>query len=597
MSSYDMSSYNLPQDDNSQLKGINYMQLDMKNSMLQNRLTRNEKLLEEYERKNAVHSRSLKLLSKYINALSNGAKRFMQKSLKVELSNLMQMCNGASDITDLVETLTDFIGSIKIMRSVDDGKNEEHKQRAKSTGYDKHTGNAAKELQEENLRLKGKLEKINKGQLECYNCHTSLDIRKILQLAKPATMHSHVFSNIERQEAYDSMMQSKTLDISKFSELRSLHSFLKDDKCDKPSKIMGRHNFTQNQKDSMCIDDSSMFFKKKNPASQNISAMPMLSINDTFEEIRPEKNKSHVNWVIKEMEDSEKTETDYSIESRVDIEEAIEQLEPKNLLSDFNKVADSFDQSFNLNRNPKSEDKVQLRNIQSFSVDSLPDVEEKYKTEMQVRLRSIDLSADQNQEESQLIDKTLNSRDSSDFLTRNHASKKLSSNDCFGKSQETLKVEAVYAFRQQKGKPSPNPTSVEEISFDEVKITKRLPLRNTNEGFFKSMKGDGPVKAPLTGRNLHQKGLFNSKSGNNISAKTKLGANTEREEQPVGRNTTTGFFKGLPAAEDKQRLSTRPSTKPQTTTTRTLCSTEKTLNSIFSNNVGKHQKAKSKLAN
>ena len=39
MSSYDASSYEIPQDTHSQLKGANYMQLDMKNSMLQSRLS------------------------------------------------------------------------------------------------------------------------------------------------------------------------------------------------------------------------------------------------------------------------------------------------------------------------------------------------------------------------------------------------------------------------------------------------------------------------------------------------------------------------------------------------------------------------------
>ena len=600
MSSYDASSYNLPHDTSSQLKGANYMQLDMKNSMLQSRLTRNEKLLEEFEKKNAVHTRTLKIISKYVNALSNGAKRFMQKSFKLELANLMQACGKASDIADLVEVLTEFVSSIKVMRTCAEDAESKQQTGAKSVDHDRGTRNALRDLKEENHKLKAKLEKLSKGQLECYSCHASIDIKKVLQLSQPLMMNSHIISGIGKQMQYDSMAQSNTLDISKFSELRSLHSFLNEDKGERHSKLAARANPVQHQRDSICIDDSSVFLKKNNNArSQNTSAVPILSINDTIDDIKPRADKSHANWVIKEMEDSEKTETDYSIMSEAELSAAIENLGPKNLLDDFNKAAESYEQSFFGARNPKSEDKPQLREINSFSTDSLRGAKPQCNPDVQVRIKSINLSAEQ-REESNLIDKTLNSHDSSALLpSSNPLAKNMNSNHTFARSQETLKVEAVYAFRQQKAKASPNPTSVEEISFEEPRATKRVSLmRNLNDGMFKSVRGEGPLRQVQTTRALNVKGLYNSKSGNNISAKARTFINEDRDELPSGRNTATGFFKPQQAtAEDRQRLSTRPSTKPGTTTTRTLCSTEKSLNSIFSNNASRQQKPRSKLAN
>lgn len=595
MSSYDASSYDLPIGNQSQLKNISYVQLDMKNSMLQNRLARSEKLLDEYEKKGALYGKAMKLVNKYVNALSNGAKRFLHKSLKMELANFMQAYGGFNEMTDLIEILTDFIGNIKLLKVEKSGINDKQRCSAKSVDCDKETRYAMEELLNENNRLKAKLDKINKGTIDCFNCHAKIDIKKILASSKPLMMQSNVLSHIAKQGAYDSMMQSKTLEISQFSEMHSLHSMLREDKNEINNKGVARLNIP-NQRDSICIEDSSVFLKKNNLKSHNTTVMPMLSINDTVEEIKIVNDKSCMNWIIKEIEDSEKTETDYSMQSIGQVQEETIKLNPRKLLDDFNKVADSYQNSFSIQKNAKDQSIVQMYGVDSFSINTKHDKSIEYIKDLQQKLNNIDLSHSVLNDTSNIIDKTLNSVEPTTKLQKKKVND--NSDQRLMKSQETLKVEAVYAFRQQKYKASPRNTSVDEDSLEFEKVTKRVSfIRNANDGLFKSMRSDVAPKQPQTTRNLLAKGLQNSKSGINITAKTKVFNKNEKEELHLATNTTTSFYRVHQLQDEKQKPNTgRMIAKPQPVI-RTLCSTEKTLNNMLSNNITKNSQRIKKAIN
>ena len=593
-----MSTYNVHAENDSQLKNANYIELDMKNSMLQNRLTRNEKILEEYERKNAFYSKSLKLISKYINALSNGAKRFIQKSLKVELASLVKLCNTNSDMVELIEILTDFVTGIKILKNKADDDEPIKDRSSMSVDFDKNSNYALEQLRAENQKLKSKLDKISKGELDCNNCHMKIDIKKILGIQNPLMLQSNVFSQIERHMTMNSLMQSKNMDISKFSDLRSLHSFLKEDKNEN-KKILNKLNHLNGQKDSLCIDDSSVFLKKNNMKSHNISAIPMLSINDTIDEIRVAKDKSCMNWIIKEIEDSEKTATEYSIQLQEETPENNEVLGGRNLLTDFNKVADSYQNSFSINNNPKSKEKIQMNRIECFEVDKKPTHLPKSIHNLQEKIDSISLSDTIVEESSNVIDKTLNSIDH--FVPNNKkiCNSNNGSDQRLLKSQETLKVEAVYAYRQKKRKASPKSTSVDSNLQDDAKVTKRISfIKNLDEAIFKSLKENPVTKQSQTVRNMPHKGFEGTKSGNIVTTRTKILTHNDRDDKSLPFNSSLGFQKTRLTAEDKNKTTTNRLSSKGQPVIRNLNSTERTLNNMISNNIARNSiRHKGKLAN
>lgn len=586
MSAYNTSTYEIPIDNDSKLKNTSYVEMDMKNNVLQNRIARTEKLLEESEKKNALYSRSLKLINKYANVLSNGAKKFLQKGLKQELANFMQICGGNNDIIDLVEILTDFISGIKILKTEAAKKNDLKKHSAKSV--DCRIGNkyALEQLEKENQQLKDKLDKLGKGQLNCNNCHAKIDVKKLLNTSNPLMMKSSVLSQIEKHAALDSVQQPNTLDISKFSELHSLHSLLKDDNNENKKAISKIHAF--GQRDSLCIDDSSVFLKKNNVKSQNTSAIPMLSINDTIEDIKIGKDKSCINWIIKEIEDSEKTGTEYSIQSNQEEDEEDLPLGPRNLLNDFNKVADSYQNSFSLYNNPKDKEKTQVRDIESFDLYAVSHLPPDKVQNMQNNIEAIDMSNTILDDSSNLVDKTLNSIEPNKQIAKKINASDMDSNERLMKSQETLKVEAVYAFRQQKGKPSPDLTSVDLDSIDEAKNTKRVSfVKKIDEVISKAAKGDQNPHQQHTVRNVSQKGLIASKSGNLITAKTKLSNFNERNERNTFHNGM-GLQNNNCNLEDKQKASTSRLNQKAQPVVKKFISTERTLNNLISTNIGRN---------
>ena len=358
MSSYDISSYNLPKETLNDMRKTEFVQIDMQNSILQNKLKRMEKLIDEYEKKEAVSSRLIRMINKYVNYLSNSAKKFLISRFKKELEALVSVENGNdTDLYCLITDLTEFISGIKLIKKTkpEKPKTKAKQRTAKSTDFHMNIRNVYSDMVEENKKLREKLEKDSKQAKAPENAKAGGKILLNTDISK-----------IHKNPQYDSVLIGKTLNVSKISGLKSLNSFFNDELKDNSIAVLPENKNTLkieniNHRESLVLQDNSVFLKKHN-VTKNNTMINNLSINDiTFEEepgrARQEPKVDEGNWVIDEIEDCENEQSYYTLKDVSESMDVNSHLSNKNLMSKFNCVAESREQSMH----QESQNQLQLK--------------------------------------------------------------------------------------------------------------------------------------------------------------------------------------------------------------------------------------------
>jgi len=262
MSSYNLSSYDMPPDSIVHFKKSEYMQLDMQVSVLQNKLSRAEKLLEDFERKEAANSKALNIIAKQLNQLSDSAKNYFIRGINLEIGGYIKNDNDKG-LNELVSCLSTFSSAIKIVSEKSKKDiNKTSSMSVKSQGYEVNSNHTVKELIDINKKLTRRLERILRSKLLCENCNTKIDIGKAVSSTNYSSSYNNRVTPNSDMELLESIGRYKSLETSKFSVFRSLKSLLNEgssiinnnnqDKCETHINL----NF---------INESSVFVKKSDP--------------------------------------------------------------------------------------------------------------------------------------------------------------------------------------------------------------------------------------------------------------------------------------------------------------------------------------------
>lgn len=253
----------MPLDSMMHFKKSEYLQLDMQVSVLQSKLSRAERLLEEFERKEAANSKSFSIIAKQLNRLSNSSKKHLVKTLTIEIGGYLN--NGKDNgFSELVTCLTTFISNIKVISDqISAHKSPPKSQSAKSQGYEHQPHNKLKELIVTNTKLKNRLNNILRTKLLCKNCNTQIDIAKAVSSTKESIGTSNRLATSSDLGFPGTNDRFKSFDMSKFSVLKSLKSLLNGE-----SSIIPEYSDAKNEKEipkPNFLNESSLFIKKPDP--------------------------------------------------------------------------------------------------------------------------------------------------------------------------------------------------------------------------------------------------------------------------------------------------------------------------------------------
>lgn len=450
MSSYDLSSYNLPHNSNP-IQPTNFAQIDMQNDILQNKIKRLEKLINEYEKKEAVSSKLIRTVSKYINYLSNNAKRFVINGFKKEIEALVNIkAENESDIHLLITDLTEFISSVKTTkidkRNKREKKSKGYSRNSRSVDFGKNDKDTIKSLEKENSKLKAKIDKMaNKGK----RGHNDLN-----GINQTPLFYETNISRIKKNNKADSSLNGKTLDFSKISELKSLNSFFNDELneqkiIEKPSKVNNKTEsllIGTSLRESMVIKDTSVFLKKNNNTNNN-TFVKNLSINDITldgeNEVNGLKQQEKVqNWIIEEQEDSNSNFSNSPKENQEEEENKIVRKLSNNVIED----------NIKINYIPSKDIKNFLQNKENENCtnNDVSNITEE-ETDFNVNLINNFNNVAESREESAFINNhSLSSQDENSIfdLKGKKFSHELSQQT--QKSNETLKMESVFVYKHYK---------------------------------------------------------------------------------------------------------------------------------------------------
>lgn len=269
MSSYNLSSYDIPPDSMVNFKKSEFLQLDMQVSMLQNKLNRAERLLDEFERKEAANSKAFSIIAKHLNRLSNSSKSYVVKGITTDIGGHIKN-GGDKGFNELFNSLTTFISSVKVIKIVKKLRNEEASSRSvKSQDYHSYGHNKVKQLADMNRKLTNRLEALLHAKLSCKNCKTQIDIGKAVSSTRESIGASDNLATSSEIEFIESIGRLKSIETSKFSVLKSLKSLLNGD-----SSIMHAKNDDKRYLESVAqnlINESSIFVKKSDPVKDEAS--------------------------------------------------------------------------------------------------------------------------------------------------------------------------------------------------------------------------------------------------------------------------------------------------------------------------------------
>lgn len=246
----------MPPDSMLNFKKSEYLQLDMQVSVLQSKLTRAERLLEELERKEAASAKAISIITKQVNRLSDTSKRAVSRGVAAEMASYAK--SAGSGFGELMDCLNGFLTGIKIISTAESKSHAELCSRlVRSQDNSRTAQGRVVALDDLNKRLKRRLDGILRSRLQCRGCHTQIDVAG----AVSSTRESTNASELDFPSASDNF---KSLDSSKFRSLKSIKSLLNGENEALVAQQLQKPAF---------MNESSIFVKKVTPDGEDSAAV------------------------------------------------------------------------------------------------------------------------------------------------------------------------------------------------------------------------------------------------------------------------------------------------------------------------------------